>query len=84
VLTSELSVEDFIFSAGGGFLFGAVAGYAIRQQVVSRVDCFCYFKDEYDLFRSHRFLQSEIRQDSGIIEEQEGRIIQDLANRFLN
>ncbi|MGA9149935.1 MAG: hypothetical protein WBZ36_05095 [Candidatus Nitrosopolaris sp.] len=26
VLTSELQVEDIIFSAGGGFLFGAVAG----------------------------------------------------------
>ena len=31
MLTSELSVEDFIFSAGGGFLFGAVAGYAIKK-----------------------------------------------------
>jgi uncharacterized membrane protein (Fun14 family) len=31
VLTSELSVEDFIFSAGGGFLFGAVAGYVIKK-----------------------------------------------------
>jgi len=26
-----LPVEDFIFSAGGGFLFGAVAGYAIKK-----------------------------------------------------
>jgi uncharacterized membrane protein (Fun14 family) len=26
-----LSVEDFLFSAGGGFLFGAVAGYAIKK-----------------------------------------------------
>ena len=25
------SVEDLIFSAGGGFLFGAVAGYAIKK-----------------------------------------------------
>ena len=24
-------VEDFLFSAGGGFLFGAVAGYAIKK-----------------------------------------------------
>ncbi len=31
MLTSELPVEDFIFSAGGGFLFGAVAGYAIKK-----------------------------------------------------
>src|SRR5215467_14305489 len=31
VLTSELPVEDFLFSAGGGFLFGAVAGYAIKK-----------------------------------------------------
>jgi uncharacterized membrane protein (Fun14 family) len=23
--------EDFLFSAGGGFLFGAVAGYAIKK-----------------------------------------------------
>jgi uncharacterized membrane protein (Fun14 family) len=28
---SELPVEDFLFSAGGGFLFGAVAGYAIKK-----------------------------------------------------
>jgi uncharacterized membrane protein (Fun14 family) len=26
-----LPVEDFLFSAGGGFLFGAVAGYAIKK-----------------------------------------------------
>jgi uncharacterized membrane protein (Fun14 family) len=26
-----LPVEDFIFSAGGGFLLGAVAGYAIKK-----------------------------------------------------
>jgi len=26
-----LPVEDFVFSAGGGFLFGAVAGYAIKK-----------------------------------------------------
>src|SRR5215469_2887072 len=31
VQASELPVEDFIFSAGGGFLFGAVAGYAIKK-----------------------------------------------------
>jgi uncharacterized membrane protein (Fun14 family) len=31
VLTSELPVEDFLFSAGGGFLFGAVAGYSIKK-----------------------------------------------------
>jgi uncharacterized membrane protein (Fun14 family) len=31
VLTSELPVEVFLFSAGGGFLFGAVAGYAIKK-----------------------------------------------------
>jgi uncharacterized membrane protein (Fun14 family) len=24
-------VEDLVFSAGGGFLFGAVAGYAIKK-----------------------------------------------------
>jgi uncharacterized membrane protein (Fun14 family) len=29
--SSELPVEDFLFSAGGGFLFGAVAGYAIKK-----------------------------------------------------
>jgi hypothetical protein len=28
-VASELPVEDIVFSAGGGFLFGAVAGYAI-------------------------------------------------------
>jgi uncharacterized membrane protein (Fun14 family) len=26
-----LPVEDFLFSAGGGFLFGTVAGYAIKK-----------------------------------------------------
>jgi uncharacterized membrane protein (Fun14 family) len=26
-----LPVEDFLFSAGSGFLFGAVAGYAIKK-----------------------------------------------------
>jgi len=33
VLTSELPVEDFLFSAGGGFLFGAVTGYAIKKMM---------------------------------------------------
>jgi uncharacterized membrane protein (Fun14 family) len=28
---SELPVEDFLFSAGGGFLLGAVGGYAIKK-----------------------------------------------------
>ena len=27
----ELPIENFVFSAGGGFLFGAVAGYAIKK-----------------------------------------------------
>lgn len=27
----ELPVEDLVFSAGGGFLFGAIAGYAIKK-----------------------------------------------------
>ena len=31
VLTSELPAEDFLFSAGGGFLFGTVAGYALNK-----------------------------------------------------
>jgi len=26
-----LAVDDIVFSAGGGFLFGAVAGYAIKK-----------------------------------------------------
>jgi uncharacterized membrane protein (Fun14 family) len=26
-----LPIKDFLFSAGGGFLFGAVAGYAIKR-----------------------------------------------------
>jgi uncharacterized membrane protein (Fun14 family) len=29
----QLAFEDIIFSAGGGFLFGAVAGYAIRKLI---------------------------------------------------
>jgi uncharacterized membrane protein (Fun14 family) len=28
-----LAFQDIIFSAGGGFLFGAVAGYAIRKLI---------------------------------------------------
>jgi uncharacterized membrane protein (Fun14 family) len=28
-----LALEDIIFLAGGGFLFGAVAGYAIRKLI---------------------------------------------------
>jgi uncharacterized membrane protein (Fun14 family) len=30
-VVSELPVEDLVFSAGGGFLFGAVAGFAIKK-----------------------------------------------------
>jgi uncharacterized membrane protein (Fun14 family) len=30
-VASELPAEDLVFSAGGGFLFGAVAGYAIKK-----------------------------------------------------
>ena len=30
-MASELPVEELVFSAGGGFLFGAVAGYAIKK-----------------------------------------------------
>lgn len=26
-----MPIENFVFSAGGGFLFGAVAGYAIKK-----------------------------------------------------
>ena len=29
----QLALEDIIFSAGEGFLFGAVAGYAIRKLI---------------------------------------------------
>jgi uncharacterized membrane protein (Fun14 family) len=29
----QLALEDIVFSAGGGFLFGAVAGYAIRKLI---------------------------------------------------
>ncbi|MDQ6862425.1 MAG: hypothetical protein M3044_01235 [Thermoproteota archaeon] len=32
-MVSNLSLEDFLFSAGGGFLFGAFAGYAIRKMM---------------------------------------------------
>jgi uncharacterized membrane protein (Fun14 family) len=31
VQVSELPVEDLLFSVGGGFLLGAVAGYAIKK-----------------------------------------------------
>jgi uncharacterized membrane protein (Fun14 family) len=31
VLRTELPLEEFLFSAGGGFLFGAVAGYALKK-----------------------------------------------------
>jgi uncharacterized membrane protein (Fun14 family) len=30
-VTYELQIEEFVFSAGSGFLFGAVAGYALRK-----------------------------------------------------
>jgi uncharacterized membrane protein (Fun14 family) len=30
-LTCELPADDFLISAGGGFLLGAVAGYAIKK-----------------------------------------------------
>jgi uncharacterized membrane protein (Fun14 family) len=30
-VTSELPVEELLFSAGGGFLFGTAAGYAIKK-----------------------------------------------------
>jgi uncharacterized membrane protein (Fun14 family) len=30
-VTSELSVEELMFSAGGGFLFGTAAGFAIKK-----------------------------------------------------
>jgi uncharacterized membrane protein (Fun14 family) len=29
----QLGLEDIVFSAGGGFLFGAVSGYAIRKLI---------------------------------------------------
>ncbi|WP_162477656.1 FUN14 domain-containing protein [Nitrososphaera sp. AFS] len=32
-LTQDLSIENLVFSAGSGFLFGAVAGYAIKKVV---------------------------------------------------
>ncbi len=35
--SSDLAVEDFLFSAGGGFLFGAVAGYAIVMKIAAVV-----------------------------------------------
>jgi len=28
---TSLSLEDFVFSAGGGFLFGTAAGYALKK-----------------------------------------------------
>jgi uncharacterized membrane protein (Fun14 family) len=31
VVASELQIEEFVFSAGGGFLFGAAAGIAIKK-----------------------------------------------------
>jgi hypothetical protein len=30
-VTSKLPVEEFLFSAGGAFLFGIAAGYAIKK-----------------------------------------------------
>ena len=29
-----MPVEEFLFAAGGGFLFGAVAGYAIKKVMI--------------------------------------------------
>ena len=31
ILRTELPLEEFLFSAGDGFLFGAVAGYALKK-----------------------------------------------------
>jgi uncharacterized membrane protein (Fun14 family) len=31
VVDSELQIEEFVFSAGGGFLFGTAAGFAIKK-----------------------------------------------------
>jgi uncharacterized membrane protein (Fun14 family) len=31
VVAYELQIEELVFSAGGGFLFGTVAGYALRK-----------------------------------------------------
>ena len=33
IVPSELPVEELVFSAGGGFLFGAVAGFAIKKVI---------------------------------------------------
>jgi uncharacterized membrane protein (Fun14 family) len=30
-IPNKLSIENLVFSGGGGFLFGAVAGYAIKK-----------------------------------------------------
>jgi uncharacterized membrane protein (Fun14 family) len=30
-VASNLALEDFVFSAGGGFLFGTAAGFAIKK-----------------------------------------------------
>ena len=30
-MASSLPLEDFVFSAGGGFLFGAAAGFAVKK-----------------------------------------------------
>jgi uncharacterized membrane protein (Fun14 family) len=31
LVASKLQIEEFVFSAGGGFLFGTAAGYAIKK-----------------------------------------------------
>jgi len=31
LVASKLQIEDFVFSADGGFLFGTAAGYAIKK-----------------------------------------------------
>jgi uncharacterized membrane protein (Fun14 family) len=31
VLTSKLQIEEIVFFAGGGFLFGTAAGYAVKK-----------------------------------------------------
>src|SRR6266699_3404802 len=37
---TQFAFEDIIFSVGGGFLFGAVAGYAIRKLIKLAAGCF--------------------------------------------
>jgi hypothetical protein len=57
-----IPLEDILFSAGGGFLFGAIAGYAIKK--VIKIAALVLDDDDDNLelgFQSHLGSNSAVR-----------------------